>query len=92
MKRQELRRARTVKEEHAAAERTEAERKAEGASMAREVEDYARYKFRHSELKFGRENAKYSPRPVCRHFSPAVQKCRKICGLGCVNHTLSHTT
>ena len=53
MKRQELRRARTVKEEHAAAERTEAERKAEGASMAREVEDYARYKFRASEMKFG---------------------------------------
>ena len=46
MKRRELQRARKVREEHAAAERMEAERKAEGASMAREVQDYARYTFR----------------------------------------------
>ena len=43
MKRAELQRARKVREDHAAAERMEAERKAEGDDMWREVQDYARY-------------------------------------------------
>ena len=43
MKRAELQRARKVREEHAAAERMEAERRAEEADMWREVQDHARY-------------------------------------------------
>ena len=46
MKRQEMQRARKVREEHASAERMEEERKVEEGSMWREVADYARYDFR----------------------------------------------
>ena len=43
MRRQELQRARKVREDREAAERVEADRKAGDASMWREVEDYKRY-------------------------------------------------
>ena len=42
MKRQEVQRARKVREDREAAERVEADRKAEDASMWKEVEDYKR--------------------------------------------------
>ena len=43
MKRQEVQRARKVREDREAAERAEADRKAGDASMWTEVEDYKRY-------------------------------------------------
>ena len=43
MKRQEVQRARKVREDREAAERVEADRKAGDASMWTEVEDYKRY-------------------------------------------------
>ena len=43
MKRQELERARKVREDLEAAKRVEAERKAGDASLWKEVEDYKRY-------------------------------------------------
>ena len=43
MKRQEVQRARKVREDREAAERAEADRKAGDASMWKEVEDYKRY-------------------------------------------------
>ena len=61
MKRQEVQRARKVREDREAAERVEADRKAGDASMWREVEDYKRYT-----LTTGMDNKLF---PGCENFS-----------------------